>query len=94
MWKALRPVAKSESPIRPEPSAPLARTTLPKAKLLLVALLVILWPGAKLEAKQVRRISRFQENAIPIYYSGSPHGIYSAVVGAAQSIDLGMNYYP
>ena len=59
-----------------------------------VALLVILWPGAKLEAKQVRRISRFQENAIPIYYSGSPHGIYSAVVGAAQSIDLGMNYYP
>ena len=58
------------------------------------ALLVILWPGAKLEAKQVRRISRFQENAIPIYYSGSPHGIYSAVVGAAQSIDLGMNYYP
>ena len=59
-----------------------------------VALLVIIWPGAKLEAKQVKLIERFRDYAIPVYYTGSPHGIYSAVVGAAQSIDLGMNYYP
>lgn len=59
-----------------------------------VALLVIIWPGAKLEAKQIRRIERFRDYTIPVYYTGSPHGIYSAVVGAAQSIDLGMNYYP
>lgn len=59
-----------------------------------VALLVIIWPGAKLEAKHLRRIERFRDYAIPVYYSGSPKGIYSAVVGAAQNIDLGMNCFP
>lgn len=59
-----------------------------------VALLVIIWPGAKPTTKQVKRIERFRDYAIPVYYAGSPHGIYSAVVGAAQSIDLGMNYHP
>lgn len=59
-----------------------------------VALLVIIWPGAKLDLKQIRRIERFRDNAIPIYHAGSPHGVYSAVVCAAQSIDLGHNCYP
>ena len=37
-----------------------------------VALLVIIWPGAKLEPIPVRRIERFRDYAIPVYYTGSP----------------------
>ena len=96
MWKALRRAAYETEGFYLR----LSEDASPVQEVLLffphgvVALLVIIWPGAKLEAKQVKLIERFRDYAIPVYYTGSPHGIYSAVVGAAQSIDLGMNYYP
>lgn len=60
-----------------------------------VALLVMIWPGAKLETKQVSRIERFRDYGIPVYYGGSPDGVIGAVTAAAQGIDLGVgNCYP
>ena len=60
-----------------------------------VSLLVMIWPGAKLDAKQIRRIERFRDYGIPVYYSGSPDGVIGAVAAAAQGIDLGVkNCYP
>ena len=96
MWKALRrAVYETEGfYLRLSDDASLAQEVLLFFPHGVVALLVIIWPGAKLEPKQVRHIERFRDYAIPVYYTGSPKGIFSAVVGAAQSIDLGMNYYP
>ena len=96
MWKALRrAVYESEGfYLRLSDDACLAQEVLLFFPHGIVALLVIIWPGAKLEPKQVRRIERFREYAIPVYYSSSPRGIYSAVVGAAQNNDMGMNYCP
>ena len=96
MWKALRrAVYETEGfYLRLSEDASPAQEVLLFFPHGVVALLVIIWPDAKLEAKQIRRIERFRDYAITVYYTSSPHGIYSAVVGAAQSIDLGMNYYP
>lgn len=55
----------------------------------------MIWPGAKLEARQVSRIERFRDYGIPVYYGGSPDGVIGAVTAAAQGIDQGVgNCYP
>ena len=103
MWKALRRAMYETEGfyLRLSDDASLAQEVLLFFPHGVVALLVIIWSArncnevsSQLEPKQIRRIERFRDYAIPVYYTGSPHGIYSAVVGAAQSIDLGMNYYP
>ena len=96
MWKALRRAVYEIEGffIRLSDDASLVQEVLLFFPHGMVALLVIIWPGEELEPKHLRRIERFRDYSIPVYYAGSPHGIYSAVVGAAQSIDLGMNYYP
>ncbi|MBR2288169.1 MAG: hypothetical protein IJ865_07980 [Clostridia bacterium] len=96
MWKALRrAVYETEGfYLRLSDDASPAQEVLLFFPHGVVALLVMIYHDAKLEQKQVRRIERFQNYAIPVYYTKSPQGVYSAVVGAAQSIDLGINYYP
>lgn len=56
-----------------------------------VVLLVMISSELRLHQRQIRGIEQFRDYGIPIYYAGSPRGVYSAVAAAAQNIDLGIN---
>ena len=53
----------------------------------IVALLVMIWPGAKIEPRQVRRILRFRKDAIPIHYANDPDSVSSEVCRATANIN-------
>ena len=53
------------------------------------ALLVLIPPGGEMRKDQIRRIERFRDYSVPVYYAGSPNGVFCAATDAAQSIDLG-----
>ena len=52
-----------------------------------VALLIMAWPGAKMETEQIKRILRFQKNAIPVHYANDPDSVSSEVYCAAANIN-------
>ena len=55
----------------------------------IMALLVLIPPGGKPKPEQIRRAERFRDYAVPVYYAGSPNGVYCAATDAARNIDLG-----